>query len=133
MNHRVIVLGLFASVLLSIPLGAHHAVQAQFDFDRPIEFKGTLSKVEWINPHSYLHLDVKNQAGEVVTWAFETVGLNGLRQNGLRSASAGVKIGETYVFKGLRARNGRPVAFLQEVTFPDSRKLLVWAGDPNAN
>jgi hypothetical protein len=124
-----IVIGM--GMLLSTSMLAHHSVVAEFDFDKPIEVKGTLSRIEWINPHSYLHLDVKNDKGEVTSWSFETVGITGLKQNGLRNS--GITIGETYVFKGLRGRNGQPIGFLQEVTFPDGRKLVVWAGEANAN
>ena len=117
----------------AVPVMAHHAVQAQFDFDKPIELKGTMSKMEWINPHAYMHLDVKDASGKVTTWALETVGRGGLRRAGLsRSARGGLEVGQTYSVKAFLAKDGSNTAFLTALTLPDGRDVTIWFGDPNA-
>src|SRR4051812_9033276 len=82
---------------------AHHSVSAQFDYDKPFDIKGTLVKVEWINPHSYLNL-VVNDGGKQTTWTIESHGVQGMRKVGLDKAV--LKPGNIYEVKGYRARNG---------------------------
>lgn len=126
-------LALCGLLLAAVPALAHHAVQAQFDFDKPVELKGTLSKMEWINPHAYMHLDVKDDTGKVTTWALETVGPGGLRRAGLsRAARGGLQVGQTYTIRGFMAKDGSRSAFLKDLTLPDGRNVTIWFGDPNA-
>jgi hypothetical protein len=123
---RVLTLGtlLFAAV----PALAHHALQSQFDVKKPIELTGVLKKVEWINPHVYFALDVANERGKVTRWAIETVGPNGMRRAGLSRAGF-FKLGDTYTFTGIVAKDGSESAFLKAVKFPDGRVVTVWFGD----
>src|SRR5256712_12081004 len=75
---------------------AHHSVQAEFDLNKPLTITGIVTKVEWINPHSYLYLDVKDDSGNVKHWAFEMAGPGALRRAGLsRADRGGVKAGDT--------------------------------------
>src|SRR5437879_11980584 len=75
---------------------AHHAVQAQYDFDQPIEFTGVLVKMEWINPHSMMHLEVTNKDGSKALWLFQTTAAGALRQRGLgQPAGGGLAVGHT--------------------------------------
>ena len=76
-------LALCPLLLAAVPAGAHHAVQAQFDFDKELVLTGVLGRVEFINPHVYLHLDITDEAtGEVRRWGFETIGPNAFRGAG---------------------------------------------------
>jgi len=109
---------------------AHHSVSAQFDYDRPFDFSATLTKVEWINPHSYLHFAV-TEGGKQTEWSIESHGIAGLRSKGLNKDI--LKAGETYRIRGFKARNGKPNGFLQEIQFADGRIFKVWSGEPNGN
>ena len=91
--------------------------------DKPIEITGTLNKMEFINPHSMLHLDVKNPNGGVTTWVFQTTNAGSLRSRGL--ARTDLVQGATYSIKGFAARNGNPMGFLRVLVFPDKRDDLL--------
>lgn len=120
--------------LAAVPALAHHAVAAQYDMDKPIEITGTLKKMEFINPHSMLHLEVTNADGTRTVWVFQTTAVAPLRQRGLaRSGPGSLESGATYTVKGFAARNGNPMGFLRTLVFPDRRELVFWFGDPNGN
>ena len=123
------VCGLF---LATVPVAAHHALAAQYDMDKAIEITGTLNKMEFINPHSMLHLDVKNPNGSLTTWVFQTTNAGSLRSKGLaRNGPGSLEQGATYTVKGFAARNGNPMGFLRVLVFPDKREMTFWFGDPN--
>ena len=123
------VCGLF---LAAVPVAAHHALAAQYDMDKAVEITGTLNKMEFINPHSMLHLDVKNPNGSVTTWVFQTTNAGSLRSKGLaRNGPGSLEQGATYTVKGFAARNGNPMGFLRVLVFPDKREMTFWFGDPN--
>lgn len=123
------VCGLF---LAAVPVAAHHAIAAQYDMDKAVEITGTLNKMEFINPHSMLHLDVKNPNGSVTTWVFQTTNAGSLRSRGLaRNGPGSLEQGATYTVKGFAARNGNPMGFLRVLVFPDKREMTFWFGDPN--
>jgi Family of unknown function (DUF6152) len=128
-------LGLLAVLVLvfAVPARAHHSVQAEFDFDKPLELKNAvLTKIEWVNPHSYMFFEVHDASGKTVeSWAFETHGVGGLHKLGLNADV--VKVGQTYTVRGLRAKDGKNNAFLQEIQLPDGKVYRVWFGDPNGN
>jgi hypothetical protein len=108
----------------------HHSFQAQFDIDKPMTLKGTVTKVEWINPHVYVHLDVKDDKGAVTKWAFETLGPGRMRAEGMSKQTFG--IGKVVTLKGYAARDGsKNLGFLRQVTFDDGHTIEVWLGDPN--
>jgi hypothetical protein len=111
---------------------AHHALQAQFDTEKPLQLKGTLARIEWVNPHAYFWLDVQDETGKVRQWGCETVGPTALRQAGFLRGPASFRIGETYTFEGFAARDGGDRVFTTAVSFPDGRKIQIWFGDPNA-
>lgn len=128
-----VVIGL-GIVLAAVPALAHHAVAAQYDMDKPVEMTGTLKKMEFINPHSMLHLEVTNPDGSKTTWMFQTTAVAPLRQRGLaRSGPGSLEPGATYTVKGFAARNGNPMGFMRTLVFPDKRELVFWFGDPNGN
>lgn len=136
MHYRNYVVAFAAVGLLVVPgsLAAHHAIHAQFDFDKPIELTGVLQKMEWINPHSQMHLEVANPDGSKTVWSFETIAPTKLRERGLgRASEGGFQQGQTYVASGYAARNGKAYAFLRSVKMPDGRVIQLWFGDPNGN
>jgi hypothetical protein len=120
-------------LLVAVPALAHHAIQAQFDYDKPITLTGTLKKMEWINPHAYMYLDVKDSGGKVKTWALEMVGPGGLRKAGLsREDRGGFKVGDQLTINGFSSKDGSDTAFVKEIKMPDGRLVTIWFGDPYA-
>ena len=104
------------------------------DFDKPVEFTGTLKQMEWINPHAMLHLEVTNPDKSKTVWIFQTTGAGALRQKGLaRASQGGLTVGETYTIAGFAARNGKPQGFIKTLKMPDGRLITMWFGDPNGN
>ena len=123
-----------AVVLAAVPVLAHHAVAAQYDMNKSIEVTGSLVKMEFINPHSMLHLAVANPDGTKTTWVFQTTNAGTLRSRGLaRSGPGSLEAGGTYTVKGYAARNGNPMGFLRFLVFPDGHEMQFWFGDPNGN
>ena len=119
-------------LLWDISASAHHALQAQFDTQKPLTIKGSLARVDWVNPHAYFWLDVKDASGQSKQWGCETVGPAALRQAGFLRGPASFRVGETYSFEGFAARDGSERIFTTAVHFPDGRKIQLWFGDPNA-
>lgn len=112
---------------------AHHSVQAEFDVNKEISLTGTVVSVEWINPHSYIHIDVKNASGKVERWAFEMAGPGALRKGGLsRENRGGLKPGDTLTITGIPAKDGSTMGFVHELKFPDGRVFKI-GGAANGN
>jgi hypothetical protein len=128
-------LAIFCGLLLAaMPAMAHHSVAAEYDFDKPVEFKGTLVQMDWINPHAMLHLEVPAADGTKTVWIFQTTGAGALRQKGLaRAEQGGLAVGQTLTIAGFAAKNGRPMGFIKTLKMPDGRLITMWFGDPNGN
>ena len=125
----LLILGLFSAV----PAFAHHSVQAQFDIHKTFTVSGTVAKVEWINPHSYLTINVTDADGKVQKWAFELGGPGALRRAGMsREDRGGLKPGDEVTASGLAAKDGSTTGFLQELKLADGR-VFKFAADPNGN
>jgi hypothetical protein len=116
--------------LAMAPGWAHHAVQAQFDVSKSVEKHGVLVKIDWINPHTYMHFDV-TEDGEVKHYAIESLGILGLRRVGIDSKSS-FKVGEPFVFTINPSRDGSATGLLTTLVFPDGRKFEVKNTDPIA-
>ncbi len=118
---------------LAFPAWAHHSFQSQFDIHKTITVTGTVSKVEWINPHSYITINVKDAEGKVQKWAFEFTGPGGLRRAGMsRADRGGLKAGDEVTISALAARDGSTSGYLQELKMPDGR-VFKFGIDPNGN
>jgi Family of unknown function (DUF6152) len=119
-------------ILAAAPAFAHHSFAAEFDEKQPITLTGTLTKMEWVNPHGWIYVDVKGPDGQVKNWAIEAVAPNTLLRRGLRKED--FPIGSEIVVKGYKAKNGQPVANGRTVTFVNGRNFFLGsegAGAPN--
>ena len=113
---------LFFALALAGPVSAHHSVQSQFDIHKTVSISGVVSKMEWINPHSYLTVNVKDADGKAQKWAFELGGSGALRRAGLsRADRGGIKAGDQVTVTALAARDGSNSGFLQELKMSDGR------------
>lgn len=119
---------MFGLLVAAVPLLAHHhAVQAEFDYDKEMTLTGTLERVEWVNPHAFFFLAVAGENGDVTTWSVATVGPSGLRRVGL-SRPGFFEVGKTYTLGTYQALDGTDFAWLRDVTLPDGRVVTVWSG-----
>lgn len=109
-------------------VSAHHALQAQFNVDNPLTLVGTLSRVEWINPHAYFWFNVTDESGEVKQWGAETAGPNALRRAGFLRGPASLRIGDVYTFDGFASNDGGERILTTAITFPDGRKIQLIIG-----
>ena len=105
------------------PMWAHHAFAAEFDSTKPVKLKGTVTKMEWINPHAWIHIDVKNDDGTVTSWMVEGGSPNTLLRNGFTKAS--LPVGTEIVVDGYQAKDASNKLNGRDITFPDGRKLFV--------
>ena len=112
----------FAGLLVGLPLLAHHAFEAEFDGDKPVKLEGKVVKMEWINPHTWLHLEVKGADGKTETWMIEGGSPNIMIRRGFTKAS--LEKGTDLLIEGFRARNGRTMASGRSVTFKDGTRLF---------
>lgn len=120
-------------LLWSGSVSAHHALQAQFDTEKSMTLKGSLARLEWINPHAYFWFNVTDEKGVMKQWGAETVGPAALRQAGFLRGPASLRVGETYTFEGFAARDGGERIFTTAIHFPDGRKIQLWFGDAQGN
>ena len=127
MRKRLFALASLGVVMAAAPVWAHHSFAAQFDDKAPVTLKGTLSKMEWLNPHTWIHVDVKEPDGKVVTWAIEGATPNSLLRRGLRQSD--FPNGVELEVHGYKAKNGTPVASGEKLTFTDGRNFYLGAGD----
>jgi Family of unknown function (DUF6152) len=124
---------LLAGLMFAGAVSAHHSVQSQFDIHKTVTVSGTVSKIEWINPHSYLTLNVKDANGNVQKWAFELGGAGALRRAGMsRADRGGLKPGDEVTATALAARDGSNSGFLQELKVADGRTFK-FTTDANGN
>lgn len=117
-------------VLAAASVSAHHAFAAEFDANKPITLKGTVTKMEWINPHSWIHLDVKGSDGKIVSWMIEGGAPNALLRRGFTKDS--LPAGTQILVEGYQAKNGTHKANGRDLTLPDGKKLFVGSSGTGA-
>jgi hypothetical protein len=123
----------FAAVLMmaTAQLSAHHSVSAEFDAAKPIKFTGTITRVEWTNPHIYTHVQVKEPDGKVTEYRVEGGPPNSLFRQGWRKDS--IKAGETVTVSGIRAKNQESMNVGQAtITMSDGRRIFAGTGNRDA-
>jgi uncharacterized protein DUF6152 len=124
---------LLCGVALGALVSAHHSIQAQFDITKHVTVSGAVAKIEFINPHSYLTVNVKDAEGKITKWAFEMGAAGQLRRAGLsRADRGGIKAGDEVTVVALAARDGSNSGLLQELKMSDGREFK-FTPDPNGN
>ena len=121
-----------AALLLAAaaPIFAHHSFAAEFDAKQPVKLRGTVTKMEWINPHSWIHIDVKKDDGTVEHWMVEGGAPNALLRRGWNKNS--LPAGTEILVEGFRAKDGAFRANGRDITFPDGKKLFVGSSGTGA-
>jgi len=128
--HRTLVIALAALLSGTATASAHHSFAAEFDQNKPIQLKGTVVRVEWINPHTWIHMDVKDQDGKIQRWMIEGGTPNTLLRRGLTRDT--LPQGTEIVVDGYRAKNGLNRANGRDVMFADGRKLFMGSSGTGA-
>lgn len=108
---------------------AHHAFSAEFDANKPVTLTGTVTNVEWRNPHTWFYVDVKDDAGNVVNWGFELASPNLLLRNGWTRSS--MKVGDVVTVRAYQAKNGMSLANAHGVTLAATGKTLFTGSSKN--
>ena len=119
-----------ACLLVAVKTSAHHAFAAEFDANKPIKLRGTVVKMEWINPHTWIHLDVKTPKGTVERWMIEGGPPNALYRRGFTRAS--LPTGVEILVEGFRAKDGSLKGNGRDLTFADGRRLFVGSSGTGA-
>ena len=109
-------------VALPATLSAHHSFAAEYDASKALTLKGKVTKVDWVNPHSWIHIDVTGPDGKVTNWACETAPPNGLYRQGWRRDS--LKEGDEVTIDGFSSKDGSATMTARSVTLPDGRKMF---------
>src|SRR5215467_8323867 len=109
-------------LLASVPAIAHHSFAAEFDAAKPIKLTGSVTKVEWMNPHTYFYIDVKDEKGTVTNWGMEMGSPNGLMRQGWTRNS--MKVGDSVTVEGSRAKDGSNIGNARSVTLSGGQKLF---------
>jgi len=130
MKNKFAVILAGVAMLAAVPAWAHHSFAAEFDADKPVKLRGTVTKMEWINPHAWIHIDVKGGDGKVTAWMVECGSPNTLLRRGFTRTS--VAVGQEILVDGYQAKDGTNRANGRDVTLTDGKKLFLGTSNPDA-
>lgn len=119
------------SVLTALPVWAHHSFAAEFDDKKPLKLTGTVTKMEWTNPHSWIHIDVKNSDGTVTPWMIEAGSPNALYRLGYNKNM--LPVGTVIVVDGYHAKDNSNRGVGKDLTFVDGKRLFLGGSAPGAH
>jgi len=122
-KHVLVGIAAISFTLAAAPLRAHHAFSSEFDAEKPLKLEGSISKTEWVNPHAWIHIDVKTTNGTTEEWMIEGGTPNTLMRRGVTRDT--LKIGTSVVVTGYQAKDGSNRANGRDITYPDGRKLFL--------
>ena len=128
--HQKVALFVFLAVLAAGNVGAHHAFTSEFDVKRPIKLAGEIVRVEWVNPHGWIHIKVKDAAGADEVWSIETGTPSALMRRGVTKQV--LKPGTAIVLEGFRAKDGSRKANGMSLKLADGRSLFLASSAPGA-
>jgi hypothetical protein len=117
-------------LLAAVPLVAHHSFAAEYDAQKAVKFTGTVTTMEWINPHAWIHIDVKKPDGKVESWMIEAGAPNALLRRGFTKAS--LPVGTVITVEGYQAKDGANRANGRDITYQDGKKLFVGSSGTGA-
>ena len=127
MRRKIAVLLVGAGLLASVPAFAHHSFAAEYDRAKPVTLTGSVTKVEWMNPHARFYVDVKDDSGKVTNWEFELGSPNGLMRQGWTRNS--LKEGDVVTVEGSLAKDGSNLANARTVKLADGRKVFAGSAE----
>ena len=117
-------------LLAAVPVLAHHAFAAEFDRNKAVKLQGTITKMEWINPHAWLHVDAPGPDGTMVNWMIECSAPNAMLRRGYTKNS--LPPGSKVIVEGFAAKDGTLLANGRDITFADGRKLFIGSSGTGA-
>jgi hypothetical protein len=126
MKSKFLAAAAIVALAAAVPMLAHHSFAAEFDASKAVRLTGTLTKIEWTNPHSYFYIDVKDEKGQIANWGCEGAGPGALSRRGFKRGD--IKIGDTLIVDGYRAKDGSRLIDARRVTLPDGRNI--YGGTP---
>ena len=121
LSHAVLAAG-FGLLISAAPMLAHHSFAAEYDANKPVTVSGTVTKMEWMNPHARFYVEVKDDAGKVTSWNFELGAIPTLLKQGWKKDS--LKAGDQVTVEGSRNKDGSNTANARSVTLPDGRHVF---------
>ena len=136
MQPRLFLAAACVALINTLPAHAHHSFAAEFDGTKPVRLVGTITRIEWTNPHSYFYLDVKDSKGGINNWACESGNPGALSRRGWKKGD--IKLGDTLIVDGYLAKDGSRLIDARRVKLPDGRTVYGGSagdggpGDPSA-